>query len=99
MGSPRAIFKRLILLASGQVVEDIDYYNRVHEMMHTLTSGDSRLNDFGEGFGQPATTPLTLNLGTATTVAAGGIPIGKSQTVVFKPLSGLLNQNKYLPIR
>ena len=44
-------FRRVRLLAGGQMLEDIDYYNRVHEMMEILTAKDSRENEAVEGFG------------------------------------------------
>jgi hypothetical protein len=38
-------------LVGGAIVDDIDYYNRVHEMLHILTSEQNRNNDDIEGFG------------------------------------------------
>ena len=36
----------------GTVVEDIDNYSRVHELMKMLTAKDKRVNDDAEAFGQ-----------------------------------------------
>ena len=69
------------------MVEDIDNYNRTTEMIHMMQSEDKRLNDAIEGFGGTAT-------GTPASIAAG-----EERVVMFTPLSGLLNQDKYLPIR
>ena len=73
--------------------------NRTHEMMHTLTSTACRKNDFCEAFGNELTileNYVTPSLNTATLYH--GIPGGQSQTVLFKPLLGLLNQTKFLPL-
>ncbi len=84
LGSPWSFFRRMRILAGGQVVEDIDSYNRVHEMMHMLTASDSRVNDYGEGFGLTLTNLRTHN----TAVELPGIEMSQSQSVLFKPLSG-----------
>ena len=51
IGGPWSFFRRVKLVAGGQTIEDLDYFSRVSEMMHTLTSKASRENDFCEGFG------------------------------------------------
>ena len=33
------------LLCNGTIVEDIDQYNRIHEMFHILSSKENRVND------------------------------------------------------
>ena len=52
ISSPWAFFRRLRILIGGVVCEDIDYYNRVHEMFSILTSKHSRINETAEGFGE-----------------------------------------------
>ena len=42
LGGPWCFFRRMRILAAGQLVEDIDQYNRIHEMMHTLIAKESR---------------------------------------------------------
>jgi hypothetical protein len=37
-------------LAGCQLVEDIDMYNRVHEMFNIFSASDSRQHDDAEGF-------------------------------------------------
>ena len=96
IGGPWSFFRRMRILAAGQLVEDIDNYNRIHEMMHVLVAKESRENDAAEAFGQVwdergATKQDTTNW--------QGIGQGDYMTVLFKPLSGLLNQNKMLPVR
>ena len=95
LGGPHCFFRRMRILAAGQLVEDIDNYNRIHEMMSVLTSSDSRANQAAEAFGYHWDTG-TGNFNNAITQ---GIPGSTALTVLFKPLSGLLNQNKMLPIR
>ena len=97
VSGPWCFFRRLRVLAGGQLIEDIDYYNRVHELFHSYQSANVRLNDAAEGF---LTNPYDLN--TVYTPANIGMAIpgaGGSFTVSFRPLSGLINQDKYLPIR
>jgi hypothetical protein len=98
LGGPWSFFRRMRVLAANQVIEDIDNYNRVHEMFSMMTASDSRTNVNAEAFGQDwdirdqATTGLTA-------ASFPGIIGGQSQTVLFKPLSGILNQNKMIPVR
>ena len=93
LGGPHCFFRRMRILAAGQLVEDIDNYNRIHEMMSILTSPDSRGNQAAEAFG------AHWDTGTAAYPVLQGIDGASALTVLFKPLSGLLNQNKMLPIR
>ena len=91
-------------MAGGTVIEDIDQYARTHQMFHTLVSPVKRQNDTIEGFGVegdilrcrgahpdgfPIQTPLNYR----------GIPKGGAMSVLFKPLSGLFAQAKYIPLR
>lgn len=52
LGGPHSFFRRARLLAGGQVIEDIDNFNRVSEMLQMLKSKHSRDNDVAEGFGR-----------------------------------------------
>ncbi len=40
------------ILAAGQLVEDIDNYSRIHEMMTVLIVSESRDNQAAEAFGR-----------------------------------------------
>ena len=98
LGGPSSFFRRMRVLCGGQVVEDIDNYNRVHQMFSFLTAEDSSKNVDAEAFG--AQWDIKDNRKSAYDAGSfPGIPGNQSQTVLFKPLSGLLNQPKYLPIR
>ena len=98
LGGPWTFFRRMRLLAGGQVIEDIDNFDRVSEMFSTLTSKDSRVNDDAEGFGDSRSiTEWHTNNYNKNTFR--GIGTKKKQTVLFRPLSGLLMQSKFIPIR
>ena len=96
------------ILARGQILEDIDMYSRVHEMFNNLINEGSRYNDFAEGFGAVregfADTKALVLAGAAsanvvTDAQIKGIPGLSYQTVMFKLLSGIFNQTKYLSLR
>ena len=103
LGGPWQFFRRVRLLIGGAVVEDIDFYNRCHEMFHCCTNGTTRDNDLAESFGQrvDSSTYYSTITGNTTATAANylGLPPSTSRTVYFKPLLGIFNQSKYLPIR
>ena len=49
IGGPWSFFRRVCCLVGGALVDDVDYYNRVHEMMHMLSSNNNRDTDDVEG--------------------------------------------------
>jgi hypothetical protein len=92
------------LLAGGTIIEDIDNYARTHEMFHTLVAPVKRQNDTIEGFGVVG--DILRNRGAhpegfpaQTAVTYSGIAKGGAMTVLFKPLSGLFAQTKFIPLR
>jgi len=87
LSGPHSFFRRLRIVCGGQIVEDIDDYNRVCEMFNVLSSSNVRTNDSIEGVKR-------WDDGTAET-----LPATKGRKVGMKLLSGLLNQTKMLPIR
>lgn len=93
IGKPHAFFRRFRISIRGQIIEDIDNYNRVSELFHLLQTPAARLNDAIEGFGYQ---DKIENLNTAAKLPGIG-QVG--QSVLFKPLSGLFQQTKYLPLR
>ena len=97
VSGPWCFFRRLRVLCGGQLLEDIDYYNRVHEMFHNFQSTYTRRNDNTEGF---LADQYNLSTNYLTTTAGASIAgAGGYMTVAFRPLSGLINQDKMLPIR
>lgn len=95
VSGPWGFFRRVRLLAGGQLIEDIDYYNRVHEMMEILTASDSRINELVEGFGYTVKEHGSNRIIEHTNNISG---VYDRLTVAFKPLCGLLNQSKFIPL-
>ena len=88
LSGPHAFFRRMRVLCQGQVIEDLDSYNRVCEMFNLFQSTANRKNDAIEG--------------ARTWHDAGGpetLAYSKKRTMSMKLCSGLLNQSKMLPIR
>ena len=48
--NPNFFFRRLRVLCNGQIVEDIDHYNRVCHMFDVSQSSNKRQTDSSEGF-------------------------------------------------
>merc|ERR1712078_254296 len=94
LGEPHVFFRRMRILCGGSVVEDIDNYSRVHELMKILTPTDSLVNDSAQGFGRDWN-----HLTSFTTDNLPGIPQGQHQTVMMKLCIGLFSQEKMLPIK
>ncbi len=92
IGRAHAFFRRLRVSVRGQIIEDIDNYNRVCELFHILQTPASRENDAIEQFGYNKDI-ADLN----TTALLPGIT--NYQTVMFQPLCGIFQQTKYLPLR
>ena len=93
---PHNFFRRLRILAGGTLIEDIDYYNRVCNMIECLSPFEKQLNDSIEGFGQ-----LSNNgpLGFTEMESSPGLEAGNSKIVLFPLMCGLFTQDKYLPLR
>ena len=101
-----SFFRRARLIAGNQLVEDIDYYNRNHQMMSCLMSKGARDNEDAQSFGyrfdddlqQRVASPTTGDIGTS--YSPGTIPGFQTKMVVgFKPMLGLFNQFKYIPLK
>ena len=102
LSGPWCFFRRIRCLVGGQLIEDIDYYNRTHEMFHCLTDRHTRENDDTEAFGARVDAPAYYDVAGNSTASAANYPgmsPGSQRTVYFKPLLGILNQSKFLPIR
>ena len=84
-------------LAGGHFWADIDMCIRVHEVFNLFSRADSSNDDFGEGFIYSWEHRAASN--SISDAHAKGIPPSQSMTALFKPLSGILNQRKYLSIR
>lgn len=97
LSGPWCFFRRARCLVGGAIVDDVDYYNRVHEMLHILTSEANRDNDELEGFGSRWDNDESWGKWSGNT-NFGEIPPNGNRSVTFKPLFGLFNQPKYIPL-
>ena len=96
LSGPWSFFRRARCLVGGAIVDDIDYYNRVHEMLHILTSEANRDNDELEGFGSRWDNDEFWGKWSGNT-NFGEIPPNGNRSVTFKPLFGLFNQPNTSP--
>ena len=96
ISGPWSFFRRARCMVGGAIVDDVDYYNRVHEMLHILTSEGNRNNDDIEGFGLRWDDNSCYK--TWTDKYNEYFKGGTSKKVSFKPFFGLLNQPKYIPL-
>jgi hypothetical protein len=78
------------------MVEDIMGYNRIHEMRHMMIASESRANDATEAFGNLWKSHARYK-GELDTTHVQGIPSQQTLAVIFKPLSGILNQHENDP--
>ena len=103
LGGAHTFFRRMRILCGGTLVEDISDYNRVHEMFRILNAKDANINSDAEQFGQQWDLVKSSQYGGTVThpdiTTLDGIKGGESHTVLFKPCSGLFNQEKFLPLR
>ena len=81
------------------IAEDIQAYNRNHEMMLSLMPDAVKDNLDIEGFGHRWDDHAQKHVHSWNTFTMPGILVGKKQTVMFKPMLGLINQSKLLPVK
>ena len=79
------------ILVGNTLIEDIDDYNRLHEMMTYMMATDSRENIEAEGFGNPkwdvfSNLDSTYHADNVDKVHFPGIACNSKYTVRFKPL-------------
>ena len=92
--SPASMFRRLRILCNGSgVVEDVEQYNRVHQMFSQLLPSQRRMNNITESWG---------GSNAASTLSAAGagasIPADSERTVVVHLMSSFLSQGKMIPL-
>ncbi len=98
VSGPWSFFRRMRLLCRGVVIEDIDNYNRTHEMFNIFTSRHNRDNDDITGFGRRYDDETNYGV-VPTTDYYKSVKGNSRRIVIFKPLSGLLSQEKWIPLR
>ena len=81
-------FRRLRVIIGGQVVEDVDSYNRVCQMFTAMMDKNKQLNDSIESW------TGTTSLDTPQTLGAGS-----SAVCIGSLFAGIFNQDKYLPVK
>ena len=96
VSGPWAFFRRMRILCGGQIIEDIDNYNRTHEMISMMYSDERRDNDDIEGFEQRIKDPAFEGIEAEVYT---GILGNNKKVVGFKLLAGIFEQTKYLPLR
>ncbi len=81
IGGPWSFLRRTRYICGGAIIDDIDYYNRVHEVLHTCTSNANRENGDVEGFGWRWDSKDTHSAGLGD--AAAGIASGSRASASF----------------
>ena len=89
LGYCHGFLRRLRLSVRGQIIEDIQDFNRVSHMFSLFESPQTRLNDACEGFGYSEDILMLHSIGELP-----GITADEYHTVMFRPLCGLFNQSK-----
>ena len=101
--NPAVFFRRARTICGGFVVEDIDDFNRLSLMITALKSDEEQLMSASEGFGSFDDRYGDVANDNRKEYRGGdydksGLAYA-SRRVFFKPLFGLLNQDKLLPLR
>lgn len=102
VGGPWCFFRRMTIKCGGTTIEDIDYYGRTHQMIHNLLDKNVRENESSEGFGfelNLSKWSRDNNFSNENKPNGGAVRANSKRTVSFKPLSGLLNQPKFVPLQ
>ena len=93
-------------IAGGQVIEDIDDFNRLSLMLTALKPQDEQLGIANEGFGSydedvnqchADYTDVRRSFHLDDALIAGSIT--EARQVLFKPMLGILKQDKHIPLR
>jgi hypothetical protein len=92
IGAVHGFFRRLRIMMRGVFIEDIMDYNRVAEMFDILSTPQARAMAKAEGFGGNIANSDITDTATLQSIAT-------LQTVCFKPLCGIFQQTKFIPLR
>ena len=90
--NPAAMFSRMRIIAGGAVVEDISDANRLSLMLDAVSTEDDRYVRKVQGFSSTRAQDIDYDY-------ADPIPFNSSRVVTFKPVFGLFNQDKLIPLR
>ena len=101
--NPAVFFRRARIIAGGQVIEYIDDFNRLSLMLSSLKSGEEQLMIASEGFNSFDEQYADVAQDNRKTYRnfdydkSGSVFEGRR--VIFKPMFGIFNQEKLLPLR
>ena len=79
-------FKRMRILCGGQIVEDIDEFNRLSEMYHMMKPTNKRVNDGIEGFGPNEVLAQNATRTVCFTPMSGLFSQGKYLPIRYAPI-------------
>jgi len=107
--NPAVFFRRARLIAGGQVIEDIDNFNRLSVMLTALKPNEEQMDIATEGFGSfDNKNDRVLNQHSEDVderktyrendFNESGV-IEVSRRVMFKPMLGMFGQEKLIPLR
>ena len=101
--NPAVFFRSARIICGGQIVEDIDDFNRFSLMVTALKPDQEQLMIASEGFGSSDDRYGVVSDDNRKEYRSGDYDksglVYASRRVVFTPLFGLLNQEKLLPLR
>ena len=103
--NPAVFFRRARLICGGQVIEDIDDFSRLSLMLADLLPEDDQHDIACEGFGNFGFVKCEIAQATDERKIyrqgdydrSGNVSLGRR--VQFKPMLGLFNQEKLIPLR
>ena len=101
--NPAVFFRRARIIAGGQVIQYIDDFNRLSLMLTSLKSGEEQLTIASEGFNSFDDQYGNVSQDNRKTYRnldydkAGSV--FEARRVVFRPMCGIFNQEKLLPLR
>ena len=103
--NPAVLFRRCRLIAGGQIIEDIDGFNRLSLMLTDLLPEDDQHDIACEGFGDSNFVKSEVAQATDERKSYRqtdyDLPgnVNLARRVMFKPMLGLFSQGKLLPLR
>ena len=101
--NPAVFFRRARIIAGGQIIEDIDDFNRLSLMLTGLKSDEEQLMIASEGFGSFDDRYGVVSDDNRKEYHSGDVDkygsVVQSRRVVFKPMFGILHQEKLLPLK
>lgn len=97
----QSIFSRVKLLAGSVVLEDINDYPTLYRMLMESTTTEKWRDSDGfltEGYWDPSNTDQRLSNANFHSTPPG-VPVNPGHTYTIRPLLGLFNAGKYLPLK